>query len=90
MTGQKNNNHSAGRLFCSIFFSLFTGIFIGFLFAPKSGAMFRKDLKNWLGEVIDRGKFTIEEVKVYGSEFIDKSREKVEELSSKIKSDIGH
>lgn len=90
MTGQKNNNHSAGKLFCSIIFSLFAGIFIGFLFAPKSGSIFRKDMKNWLGEVIDRGKFTIEEVKVYGSEFIDKSREKVEELSSKIKSDIGH
>jgi len=87
---KKHNNHSAGILLCSIFFSLLTGIFIGFLFAPKSGAKFRKDLKSWLIEIIDRGKFAIEEAKVYGSEFIDKSREKVEGLSSKIKDDIGH
>lgn len=86
---QKNSNHSAGRLICSIFFSLFAGVFIGFLFAPKSGAKLRKDLKNWFGEIIERGKFTIEEAKVYGSEFIDKSREKVEGFSSKIKDDIG-
>ena len=85
---QKNNNHSAEKLVCSIFFSLFAGIFIGFLFAPKSGAKLREDFKNCIGEIIERGKFTVEEVKVYGSEFIDKSREKVESFSSKIKSDL--
>ncbi len=84
---RKNNNHSAGRILCSIFFSLFAGIFIGFLLAPKSGVKLREDLRSWLTEIIDRGKFAIEEVKVYGSEFIDKSREKVEGLSSKIKDD---
>jgi len=82
---QKNNNHSVGRLLCSIFFSLFAGIFIGFLLAPKSGVKLREDLRSWFTEIIDRGKFAIEEIKVYGSEFIDKSREKVEGLSSKIK-----
>ena len=82
---QKNNNHSAGRLLCSIFFSLFAGIFIGFLLAPKSGVKLREDLRSWFTEIIDRSKFAIEEIKVYGSEFIDKSREKVESLSSKIK-----
>ena len=86
---QKNNNHSAGKLICSIFFSLFAGIFIGFLFAPKSGAKLREDLKNCIGEVVERGKFTIEEAKVYGSEFIDRSRERVESFSSKIKNDLG-
>jgi len=87
---QKNNNHSAVIFLCSIFFSLSAGIFIGFLFAPKSGARFRKDLKSWLTELIERGKFTVEEAIVYGSEFIDKSREKVEDLSSRIKNDLGH
>ena len=87
---QKNNNHSAGRLICSIFFSLFAGVFIGFLFAPKSGAKLREDLKNYFGEIIERGEFVIEEAKVYGSEFINKSREKVEGFSSKIKNDIEH
>lgn len=87
---QKNNIHSAGRLICSIFFSLFAGVFIGFLFAPKSGAKLREDLKNYFGEIIERGEFVMEEAKVYGSEFINKSREKFEGFSSKIKNDIGH
>jgi gas vesicle protein len=87
---QKNNNHSAERLICSIFFSLFAGVFIGFLFAPKSGVKLRKDLKSWFGEIVERGKFAIEEAKVYGSEFIDRSRERVEGFSSKIKNDMGH
>jgi gas vesicle protein len=86
---QKNNNHSAERLICSIFFSLFAGVFIGFLFAPKSGVKLRKDLKSWFGEIVERGKFAIEEAKVYGSEFIDRSRERVESFSSKIKNDLG-
>ena len=82
---QKINNHSAEKLVCSIFLSLFAGVFIGFLFAPKSGAKLREDLRYLFGEAIERGKFTIEEAKVYGSEFIDKSREKVESFSTKIK-----
>jgi hypothetical protein len=82
---QKNNNHSAKKIVCSIFFSLFAGIFIGFLFAPKSGLKLREDLRNWIGEIVERGKFTIEEVKVYGSEFIDRSLEKVESFSLKMK-----
>jgi gas vesicle protein len=86
---QKNNNHSAKKIVCGIFFSLFAGIFIGFLFAPKSGTKLREDIKYWLGEMIDRGKFTIEEAKVYGSEFFDKNLERVENLSSKIKSSLG-
>ena len=89
MMNQKNNNHSAEKLACSIFFSLFAGIFIGFLFAPKSGAKLREDVKYWLGEIIERGKFTIEEAKVYGSEFIDRNRERVEGFSSKIKDSLG-
>jgi hypothetical protein len=87
---QKNNSHSAERLICSIFFSLFAGIFIGFLFAPKSGAKLREDLRNLVGEIIERGKFTIEEAKVYGYEFLDRSRERVEGFSSKVKNDLGN
>lgn len=89
---QKSNHPSAGRLICGmffvIFFSLFAGIFIGFLIAPQSGRRFRKSLKSWLNEMVERGKFTIEEAKVYGNEFLDKSRERVESFSSKIKSDL--
>lgn len=85
MTDQKNNSHYADKLIFSIFFSLFAGIFIGLLFAPRSGASMRQDIRNIIDDIIERGKFTIEEAKVYGSEFIDRSREKVESLSSKAK-----
>ena len=85
---QNNKGHSVEKLVCSIFFSLFAGVFIGMLFAPKSGAKLREDLKYFLGEVIERGKFTVEEAKVYGSEFIDKSRERVGSFSYKIKNGL--
>ncbi|MCL4384753.1 MAG: YtxH domain-containing protein, partial [Cyanobacteria bacterium] len=79
---KENNHHSAKKLVCIIFFiiffSLFTGIFIGLLIAPQSGRKFRESLKGWLNEMIERGKFTIEEAKVYSSELLDKSKEKVE------------
>ncbi|MDD3520871.1 MAG: YtxH domain-containing protein, partial [Actinomycetota bacterium] len=89
-----NNNkdvHSSGKLFVGIlflmFFTLFFGVFIGFLFAPQTGRKFREAIKYWLNEMVERGKFGFEEVKVLGSELIDKSKEKVEHLSSKILSD---
>jgi len=89
--GSGNNHHSRRRLLCSIFFvmfsSLFAGMFIGFLIAPQSGVRFRTSLKSWLNEMVEKGKFTIEEAKVYGNEFLEKSREKAESFSSKIMSD---
>lgn len=88
---KENNHHSAKKLVCIIFFiiffSLFTGIFIGLLIAPQSGRKFRESLKGWLNEMIERGKFTIEEAKVYSSELLDKSKEKVESFSAKIKNE---
>jgi len=85
---KKQNNISTSRLILIIFFialaSLFFGVFIGLLIAPKTGRRFREMLKNWLTEMVDRGKFTFEEAKVYGNEFIEKSKERVESLSSKI------
>lgn len=87
-----NNHHSKRRLFCSIFFvmfsSLFAGIFIGLLIAPQSGARLRISMRNWLNEMVEKGKFTIEEAKVYGNEFLEKSREKAESFSSKIMNDF--
>jgi len=87
MTIQKDSHHSTGRSNCGIFFiilvSLFAGIFLGLLIAPQSGRRFRDSLRSWLAEMVERGKFTIEEAKVYGSEFLEKSRERTEKDSSK-------
>jgi gas vesicle protein len=87
----ENNHHSAKKLVCSIFFiiffTLFTGIFIGLLVAPQSGRKFRESLKSWLNEMVEKGKFTIEEAKVYSSELLDKSKERVESFSAKIKNE---
>lgn len=83
----ENNHHSVRKLTCTIFFvtffSLSAGMFIGFLVAPQSGARFRKSLIIWLNEMVEKGKFTLEEAKVYGSEFLERSREKAENFSSK-------
>lgn len=91
MTIRKDSHHSTGRLICSTFFiifiSLFAGFFLGLLIAPQSGKRFRDSLRGWLAEMVERGKFTIEEAKVYGSEFLEKSKERVENISSKIMSD---
>lgn len=84
-------HHSARKLLRSIFFvtffSLSAGIFIGLLIAPQSGVRFRESLKSWLNEMVEKGKFTIEEAKVYGSEFLERSKEKAESFSSKIMDD---
>jgi len=71
-----------------MFSSLFAGIFIGLLIAPQSGARLRISMRNWLNEMVEKGKFTIEEAKVYGNEFLEKSREKAESFSSKIMNDF--
>ncbi len=62
----------------------FIGLFIGLLIAPQSGKSFRIRISKWLLEMIDRGKFTIEEAKVYSEELFEKSKEKMENISSKI------
>jgi gas vesicle protein len=62
----------------------FIGLFIGLLIAPQSGKSFRTRISRWLLEMIDRGKFTIEEAKVYSEELFEKSKEKMENISSKI------
>ena len=83
--------HSSGKFIISIFFlmflTLFSGIFIGIIFAPKSGKKSRQTIKYWLREFIEHGKFKIAEAKVFGSEIIDKSKEKVEHFSSKLLND---
>ncbi|MGM0368454.1 MAG: YtxH domain-containing protein [Actinomycetota bacterium] len=65
--------------------SLFSGFILGILLAPQSGSQSRKNSLIKLRDFIDRGKFTLVEAKVIGEGFLEKSKEKVEEVSSKIK-----
>jgi len=74
-----------GGVFLVALISMISGFFLGLLFAPQTGGKFRKNLIAKIGDLIDRGKFTLVEAKVIGEEFIEKSKEKVEEVSSKIK-----
>ncbi len=70
--------------FILILLTGFIGLFIGLLIAPQSGKSFRTRIYKWLLEMIDRGKFTIEEAKVYSEELFEKSKERMENISSKI------
>jgi gas vesicle protein len=84
-SSHQNLQKNTCGILLAIFFSLFFGIFLGFLLAPQSGKRFRESLRGWLNEMVEKGKFTIEEAKVYSSELLDKSKDKVESFSTKIK-----
>ena len=62
-----------------------TGYILGILFAPSSGLKTRKKWMDVIREILDRGKFAFEEVRVMGEELIEKSIEKVGEASGKTK-----
>ena len=94
MTKSKENNSSRSGERSSIeavsiiVFSMFAGFILGLLFAPQSGKKTIRDLAVKLRELEDRGKFALVEAKVMGEELLEKSKERVEEVSSKIKSKI--
>jgi gas vesicle protein len=60
---------------------------LGLLIAPQSGRNFRKYLINRFKEVVDRSKFAVIEARVKTEEIIEKGREKVEGIASKLASD---
>ena len=92
MTKFKESSRSGGRSSIEavfiIVFSLFAGFILGLLFAPQSGKKTIRDFAAKLRELEDRGKFALVEAKVMGEELLEKSKERVEEVSSKIKSKI--
>lgn len=65
--------------------SILSGFILGLLFAPQSGLKTRKYLVEKLKDIIDRGKFTLAEAKVMSGELLEKGKEKVGKVSSKIK-----
>jgi gas vesicle protein len=65
--------------------SVFSGFILGLLFAPRSGLKTRKIINEKLRDVLDRGKFTFAEAKVMGEELLEKSKDKVDKVSSIIR-----
>ncbi len=65
--------------------SIFSGFVLGLLFAPQSGIKTRKMVAEKLKDIIDRGKFTLAEARVMGEDLLDKSKKKVDEVSTIIK-----
>ena len=97
---RENNRNGGGSSFSSIFITLITGISIGFiagiLFAPKAGKETRQDIADKSGELVEKGreymetgKVKLAEIKGMGEEFIQKSREKIEEASRNLAAKAG-
>ena len=58
---------------------------MGLLFAPQSGLKTRNILNKKIKELQDRSRFALLEARVMGEEILEKSIEKTEKVSSKIK-----
>lgn len=65
--------------------SIFSGFILGLLFAPRSGLKTRKIINEKLKDIIDRGKFTLVEAKAIGKDLLNKSKKKVDRVSTIIK-----
>ena len=93
-SGFKNHKHHklTGKNFLEILIiiliSVSSGFILGLLFAPRSGLKTRKIIDGKLKDMMDRGKFTLTEAKVMGEELLEKSKEKVGKVSSKIRGKI--
>ena len=74
-----------GDIFTITVIAAAAGLAMGFLFAPESGLKTRNKLNNIIKEAIDRGKFALLEARVMGEEILEKSIEKAEKVSSKVK-----
>lgn len=90
-SGSGNNKHhkSTGKdsleILIIILISGFSGFILGLLLAPQSGLKTRKKLVEKLKDIIDRGKFTLAEAKVISEELLEKGKEKIGKVSSKIR-----
>lgn len=82
---EKSVGKSLTEMFTLISVSVLSGFILGLLFAPQSGLKTRKKLAEKIKDIVDRGKFAMIEAKVFSEELLEKGKEKVEKVSSKIK-----
>jgi gas vesicle protein len=81
----KKSGIGFGDIFTITVIAAAAGIVMGLLFAPQSGLKTRNKLNSIIKEAIDRGKFALLEARVMGEEILEKSIEKAEKVSSKVK-----
>jgi len=81
----KKNGIGIGGIFTITVIAAAAGLAMGLLFAPQSGLKTRKKLNNMIEEALDRGRFALLEARVMGEEILEKSIEKAEKVSSKVK-----
>ena len=81
----KKSGIGFGDIFIIMVIAAATGLAMGLLFAPQSGLKTRNKLNNIIKEAIDRGKFALLEARVMGEEILEKSIEKAEKVSLKVK-----
>ena len=74
-----------GDIFTITVIAAVAGLAMGLLFAPQSGLKTREKLNNMIKEALDRGRFALLEARVMGEEILEKSIEKAEKVSSKVK-----
>ena len=74
-----------GDIFTITVIAAVAGLATGLLFAPQSGLKTRKKLNNMIKEALDRGRFALLEARVMGEEILEKSIEKAEKISLKVK-----
>jgi gas vesicle protein len=81
----KKSGIGFGDIFTITVIAAAAGLAMGLLFAPQSGLKTRNKLNNIIKEAIDRSKFALLEARVMGEEILEKSIEKAEKVSSKVK-----
>ena len=81
----KKSGIGFGDIFTITVIAAAAGLAMGLLFAPQSGLKTRNKLNNMIKEALERGKFTLLEARVMGEEILEKSIEKAEKVSSKVK-----
>ena len=81
----KKSGIGIGGIFTITVIAAAAGLAMGLLFAPQSGLKTRKKLNNMIKEALDRGRFALLEARVMGEEILEKSIEKAEKVSSKVK-----
>ncbi len=84
-TEHEINNRIIRDIIFLVLLSLCLGFMLGLLLAPQSGRKSRRTMYIKLKDFIDKGKFTLLEARVIGEGLLEKSKERVEEVSHKLK-----
>lgn len=94
MNGKNKNRHyyipersgiGFGDVFAITLIAAAAGIVMGLLFAPQSGLKTRNILNKKIEELQGRCRFALLEARVMGEEILEKSIEKAEKVSSKVR-----